>query len=233
MFGDHNLEFNMISDISCLVLPNPAYRQVLQSFGFDITNPNLTNLQDYESDPIIRRQIARLLFTPKGEVARAIRSNLREFQHPVVGLQVRTGGATARTREHNKFLDVNALQYFHEGIEQFAKKHGWGVENITVFVSTDSYKVNSKFYQSTQYKKIINGVGFQKGHSSPYLVNGKDRMEFMKQAFLDLVLLSQTDHIIYTSGSSYGKLAMRLSFNKTARAVCSTGLCTSSLYRFC
>lgn len=207
------------------------YRAVLREIGFDVPETSEeTDHVNYESYLRIRSQIARLLFTPNSEIVYLAEQNMRAWkqqyrQQHVVGMQLRTGGYMASTREAARFLFISSLELLYEEVEYVIKKYGWNQEDTILFVSSDSgvmLRMVQQHYEGTM--KVVTTVGYRQGHSSPYKNGGKHHV-FLKRAILDLLLLSNSDYVLYTHKSSYGKLAMRLS-QKPARALCRETHCT-------
>lgn len=226
IFGKRHISFRILTDLSCFVLPNPKYRDVLKRLGFDINDTpsdDPINGEDYMS---IRRQIARLLLTPNSEITYVIRKNLQNYQHPIIGTQIRTGGSLSTSMETHRFLYISSMSYVNQEIKYAMQKYKWAKENVTLFISTDSGVINRYLRNSYSGMRILDGVGYKCGHSSSYFAGGQRHQQFLKRAILDLVLLSQTDYILFTHGSSYGKLAMRLAYNVPGRALCRESLCT-------
>ena len=231
IFGRRNVMFRILTDLSCIALENPQYRAVLRDLGFDV--PERVEASDnvnYESYLRIRSQIARLLFTPTPEIVYLAEQNLqawkqqREEQH-LVGIQLRTGGYVASTHESERFLFISSLSLLYEEVEHLMKKNGWSAEDTTLFVSSDSGIMMGNVLQHYQNQmRVVKTIGYRQGHSSPYK-NGGKHLVFLKRAILDLLLLSNSDYVLYTHKSSYGKLAMRLS-QKPARALCRQDHCT-------
>lgn len=218
IFGSKHLSFQILSDLSCLVLQNPAYRSILRRLGFDVPEEAERDSPNAELDNYLRGQVARILLTPNAEISQVIRKNLRQmegFKH-VVGAQLRTGGGLAITRENGKFLWITTLSKVGPLLREEIKKRGWREEETALMLSADSgvayMRVKSSLYE---VMKVFTGVGYRAGHSSSYLAH-KHHFEYLKRAILDLVLLSQSEFLVITYGSSYGTLAMRLSLHNQA-----------------
>lgn len=215
IFGKHNLSFRTLSDLSCLVLPNPVYRETLRRLGFDVPDKSLIDRPNGERDNYLRGQIARILLTPNAEISQAIYRNLRKrgaFQH-VMGAQLRTGGSLANTKEWGKFLGLSTLESVGPCVQQELQRRGWEEKETILFLSADSGLAYHRVESSLQGRvKVLTGEGFRAGHSSPYLSGGR-HLEYLKRAIMDLVLLSQSEFLIVTYRSSYGTLAMRLALH--------------------
>ena len=215
IFGKHHLSFRTLSDLSCLVLPNPLYRNTLRHLGFDVPDRSLVDRPNGELDNYLRGQIARILLTPNAEISQAIYRNLHKrsaYQH-VMGVQLRTGGSLAITKEWGKFLGLSALENVGPCVQRELQRRGWEEKETMLFLSTDTglayHRVESSLHGRV---KVLTGEGFRAGHSSPYLSGGR-HLEYLKRAIMDLVLLSQSEFLIVTYRSSYGTLAMRLALH--------------------
>lgn len=209
IFGTRHISFRTLSDISCFVLPNPAYRQILREIGFIVPLNSSAS-----ADEILRGQIARILLTPNSELHYYIEKNLAKLDRKyVVGVQVRTGGDLSVVRESGRFLYQDTVFKIGQIVKNVIVQKGWNSSDCVVFLTADSGlafgRVRHDLIDSVQ---VVSSEGFKAGHSSVYLAS-KYHDSFLKRAILDLVLLSQSDFVLYTYGSSYGTLAKRLSLH--------------------
>ena len=56
IFGKRHLSFTILTDLSCFVLPNPKYQEILKRLGFDIRETdqyNPINEEDYRNTKLI------------------------------------------------------------------------------------------------------------------------------------------------------------------------------------
>ena len=205
IFGARHLLFQTLSDLSCLVLPNPAYRSVLKELGFVVDR----------GDELIRGQIARILLTPNSELTYFIRQNLQAFDtEHVIGIQVRTGGWLASTLENGSFLRRTAVLGIGEKVLKEMERRQWNQTNCKVFLTSDSNIAVRMITGSLQDRaSVIVPSGYKAGHSSAYL-DGRNHYTHLYRAIMDLVLLSQTSPVFWTYGSSYGLLGVRLSLGE-------------------
>ena len=205
IFGSRHLSFQTLSDLSCLVLPNPAYRAILKELGFVVDR----------GDHLIRGQIARILLTPNAELTYFIRQNLKAFDtEHVIGVQVRTGGWLASTFEYGSFLRRTAVMNIGSYVLAEMEKRHWNQTNCKVFLTSDSNTAVRMITASLNGKaSIIIPSGYKAGHSSAYM-DYKNHYKHLYRAIMDLVLLSQTHPVFWTEGSSYGLLAARLSLGE-------------------
>ena len=209
IFGMRHISFRILSDLSCLVIPNLSYQQILRNIGFMIP---LTLTPS--ADNILRGQIARILLTPNSELHYYIAKNLVKLDRKhVIGVQVRTGGDLSVVRESGRFLYQQTIFKIGQIVKNVIVKQGWNSSECVVFLTTDSGLAFGRIrHDLMDSVKVVSAEGFRAGHSSAYL-SYKHHDEFLKRAILDLVLLSQSDYILYTYGSSYGTLAGRLSLH--------------------
>lgn len=207
IFGIRSLYFQTLSDLSCLVLPNPTYRSVLKELGFVVDR----------GDEILRGQIARILLTPNAELTYFIRQNLQAFDtEHVIGVQVRTGGWLASTLENGSFLRRTAVSKIGEKVLMEMERRQWNQTNCKVFLTSDSNIAVRMITGSLSGKvSVIIPSGYKPGHSSAYL-DGRNHHKHLYRAIMDLVLLSQTSPVFWTHGSSYGLLGARLSLGNSS-----------------
>lgn len=233
IFGNRHLSFRILSDLSCVILPNPEYRKTLKRLGFRIDDPQYENtgIRIGETDRYIRGQIARLLLTPNGELCRALEMNLNQFgSRPSIGIQLRMGGSVSKTMENHRFLYLSSIPFAEEEVKYALKYLHADRKNTTLFVTTDSILVRTRLFSDFHDMHVLEGKGYAFGHSSAYFAGGNNHLQFLKRAIIDLVLASHCDYIIFTRGSSYGQLAMRLGLNTPARDLCRNEICSPFVY---
>lgn len=233
IFGNRNLSFHILSDLSCVVLDNPQYMEVLRRLGFRIAEAGSSfhDITYGEAHRLIRGQVARLLLTPNAEISQTIADNLKRFERrPAIGVQLRMGGSVSKTIENHRFLRISSLPFADEEIENALKYLKVDKRNTTLFVTTDSGIVRNRMLQMYASMNAIQATGYAIGHSSAYFAGGNTHLTYLKRAIMDLVLMSQCDYIIYTCGSSYGQLAMRLGLNTPSRDLCYSKICSPFVY---
>ena len=233
IFGNRNLSFRILSDLSCVVLYNPKYLEVLKRVGFHIDDSHSSSrgITYGEYHRLLRGQVARLLLTPNAEITQTIMGNLKRFEkRPVIGVQLRMGGSLSKTTEHHNFLDMSSLSFVEREIEYALKFLNVKKRDVTLFVTTDSLIIRNRMLAMYMDMNPIIANGYSVGHSSTHFVWGNSHVIYLNRAIMDLILLSQCDYILYTQRSSYGQLAMRLGLNTPSRGLCRDKLCTPFVY---
>ena len=133
----------------------------------------------------------------------------------MIGVQMRLGGSKANYAER-LFLGPKSIAVFLRKIEWYIEKKGWDRKEVVVFVSTDStFALNEmrKKLDTSTYKMVYSVDEFAIGHSAmgKTLAYGeKQHDSFMNRAILDLLLLKESDFLIYSQGSSFGLIAYEL-----------------------
>ena len=157
--------------------------------------------------------------------------NLKRFgNRPSIGIQLRTGGSVSKTMENHRFLYLTSLPFAKEEVEYALKYLKVDRKNTTLFVTTDSILIRSRMFSDFADMHVLEGQGYAFGHSSAFFAGGNSHLQFLKRAIMDLVLASYCDYIIFTHGSSYGQLAMRLGLNTPARDLCRSEICSPFVY---
>lgn len=202
------------SDITSKFLLSKFYQRQLTEFGII---PNITKpYKDIVMGIHFRSALLPVLLNPQKYLCEAVNKHLRILRkRKIIGVQMRLGGTKANYNE-KVFLGPHCITRFVERIEHYIKIRNWNRENVYVFVSTDSS------YALKEIKKQLNRNGtnivysvkdWKIGHSAlgkSSKFGEKQRDSFMNRAILDLLILKESDYLIYSHGSSYGQMAFEL-----------------------
>ena len=133
----------------------------------------------------------------------------------MIGVQMRLGGTKANYNE-KVFLGPHCITSFVDRVEHYIKIRNWDRSKVYVFVSTDSSYALKEIKKRLDINgtKIVYSVHDWKiGHSAlgkSMKFGEKQRDSFMNRAILDLLILKESDYLIYSHGSSFGQMAYEL-----------------------
>lgn len=165
---------------------------------------NLGLLQKNEPFSVAVHRISRFLFCPNNKIKKEINNLIHQLNNKKrIAYQLRMGGDLADTKEKVTFLTVKKLPQITTIINNIT------VSNCAIYVSTDSTFALDYIRNNTN-KKIYYMNVFNRGYSS-LKHNNKTVLSSLEGAIYDLGILSFSDELYYTQGSSYGLFASFLS----------------------
>lgn len=202
------------SDITSRFLRTDFYRERLVEWGII---PDLNGkMQHARQGSLFRAAILPLIVSPQPYLCQVVNKHIKILrQKKIIGIQMRLGGQKANYNE-KLFLGPKSIAVFLEKVERCIQQKGWKREEVYVFVSTDStYALNEvkKALNIPAYKMVYSVSEYMIGHSAlgkTLIYGDKQRDSFMNRAILDLLLLKESDFLIYSQGSSYGLIAYEL-----------------------
>ena len=184
-----------ISDVSDLILFNQNFSSRLDELGM--------NLSD-KSVKYTKHMISRFIFCPNEIIKDNIYNLVSQMENKtIIGIQIRTGGNGANSKEQTSFLRVEDLPRITLLVEQLMQP------SRAIYVSTDSNYVLEYLNNSTKHH-IYFMKNFGRGHSSP-VHNKESVVSALEGAICDLGVLSFAKELYITRKSSYGGLAYLLS----------------------
>lgn len=198
---DNNQSFitNTISDISGKIIRNTSLLSRFKELGL------LDGIQSFNT---ITYRISRFIFCPNDRISNEIHHLLNIMDNTtLVGIQIRTGGTRANTKERVSFHGMDDLPRIRSTIQHLIQPH------ISIYVSTDSNYILDYLNNNTNNQVYYMTV-FGRGHSAP-AHNKKTTLSSLEGAICDLGVLSFSNMIYFTKGSSYGRLASVLSNGKS------------------
>ena len=130
-----------------------------------------------------------------------------KYPHPLLGLQIRTGGTVSNTHEESLFYSLDKVDPIMSFVSSFARNNT--LSNVTLFLSTDSNAMIQAIKEKSSYPIVMLDV-YSIGHSSP-MRNHNSLSSSLKRAVMDIYLLSKCDYLITTRSSSFGDTAAFLS----------------------
>ena len=202
------------SDFSASSL-NPAfYAQPLQRAGLITPGGAAKNGRAVGLE--MRQTLLRLLFNPSQELCEITNAYIRALQQKtVIGVQLRLGGQRANYVER-QMMPTDTIDTVVQRVQYFLRKKKLGFGDVSVFLSSDSdYALNRlrKYFQQQKAFLVTTVAEFAVGHSAQAKSSnrGKERWAgFTKRAIVDMMVLKESDFLIYTKKSSFGKFAHEL-----------------------
>ena len=185
--------------LSPSICSNPKYVEQLVDIGL------IPNTQNAMIE--IHHRLSRILFQPRksliNEAREFIKNNTLEN---CVGIQYRTGGNTSIFFEYSTFLSLDA-------VVESAKllKIAFSNKNRTIFLTTDSNKVQMVVPKLMKPLKVRNVKKYSIGHSYSWRRSYARLTNTMNRILMDLYIFSSCDAIFWTRNSSFGELGYWLS----------------------
>lgn len=202
------------SDITSRFLRTDFYRDRLVDWG--IIPEIKGKMQHARQGALFRSAILPLIMSPQPYLCQVVNKHIEILRRKkVIGIQMRLGGQKANYSE-KLFLGPKSIAVFLEKVERCIQQKGWKREEVYVFVSTDStFALNEvkKALDTPKNKMVYSVSEFLIGHSAvgkTLMYGDKQRDSFMNRAILDLLLLKESDFLIYSQGSSFGLIAYEL-----------------------
>ena len=180
----------------------------LRSIGF---LPSVAAIGEYERMKEIHSIIYRLLLNPSFELCSVVNSYTRLFKDKYsIGVQIRMGGNMSNTKDA-AFMNMTRVMGVADEIRRLLSLKN--ESNAVLFVSADTSSIVDYFRESLNSIRIISVKEYSIGHSASAYGNRGNKQQWeqvTKRAIIDLMILKESDHLITTSGSSYGDLATEL-----------------------
>ena len=203
------------SDVTARFLSPTLYAGAMRAIGvLPAQGPTPKNSKLGEA---FRSAVLPLLMAPNPQLCHVVNKHIRALRSrgTVIGVQMRLGGEKANYPER-MFLGPKAVAVFAEKVQAYARHNGLHSGNSVVFVSTDSdfaLQALSGLLQAPGEAWVYSVKDWEIGHSAVGKSQGfgdKKRESFMNRAIVDLMVLKESDFLIYSQGSSYGLIAAEL-----------------------
>lgn len=202
------------SDVSSTYLNPKFYQKPLEEAGIlpisdSFYSPSTLGLY-------FKSVILPLIMNPQPHLCKVINKYIDFFsQKRMIGIQMRLGGKKANHPE-KLFLGPKCVDLFIKRVNNVIQEKGWNREDVAVFVSTDStfaLEAVEKAFNTDNQTLVYSVKEFAIGHSAlakTAVYSEKMRNAFMNRAIVDLLILKESDYLIYSQGSSYGQMAYEL-----------------------
>ena len=203
------------SDMTSSFISPLLYQKKLQSAGF--IPPEITSSASPQYlGRVFRNTILKLIMNPKEDLCKLVNGHLDKLkQRHVIGLQIRNGGQVANYKE-TIFLGQYAVEHFYNEVIRYLKFKHLQPKDVYVVISTDSTLVANRLtelFQKLEPTMVYTITDFKIGHSAPgktFIKQGKSWNDYNDRAILDLLILKDSDFLVFSEGSSYGQFAHEL-----------------------
>ena len=201
------------SDVTSSFIDPKRYQQLLESFGL-LPETGVVDTRLFIGK-MMRSALLQVLLNPEPTLCEQINHHIQILkQRHLIGVQIRTGGQLANFKERS-ILGAFAVNHFANAVIRYMKENRLKPEDVYLYVSTDSDAVNREMrrifgaYNETMVYTISD---YRIGHSSSRKSfsrsnQGKDWESFSNRALMDLLILKESDYLVFSEGSSYGQFA--------------------------
>ena len=215
LWSTNAIVLGTFSDATKGLLNYTLYGDQLKEMG--ILPANARPMRNVQLGIAFRKAILPLIMNPHEELCEGINRHIADLKQRgvIIGVQMRLGGKKANYKER-LFLGPNSVKVFASKVLTYAQSHGLNSTNSVVFVSTDStFALNKLTTILNDHSPgwVYSVSEWEIGHSAPGKVmayGDKKRTSFMNRAISDILLLKESDYLVFSQGSSYGLLAAEL-----------------------
>lgn len=159
----------------------------------------------------------RLLLNPTPALCNKINAHLQVLhQRTLIGVQVRLGGQKANFVER-EMMPVDMIDHAISLIRAYIRTKHLSMANVYIFISSDSdfaiRKIRKAFQPQTGPSSIYVVNDYPIGHSAEAKNARHKKTEwkaFTLRAIMDLLILKDSEYLIYSHKSSFGKFAHEL-----------------------
>ena len=217
IFRSPSFIFSTYSDITLSALNATMYASSLRQLGLAPT-ANVT-LQNDVLGWSVRSIWLRLLFNPNPALCSIIMRHLNILhKRYLIGMQVRLGGTKANYPER-EMIGVAGMLEAIRVVKEHMKKTGKTGKDVYIFISTDSsYAAKYIHREFADCHCVYTVKEFKIGHSAAAANQGGKQKwkQATQRAIVDLMILKDSDFLVYSKKSSYGKFAHELQLAKTS-----------------
>ena len=209
---------NTYSDYTASCLSPSLYKQPLEKTGLVVERDKTSEVQLGKH---LRLALMRLLLNPSSSLCEKINAHLRILhQRVMIGVQIRLGGQKANFVER-EMMPADTVDQAVSLIRAYMRKKKLQLNDVYIFVSSDSdfaiRKVRNAFKSQSQSHKGTTSIyvvnDYPIGHSAEAKIvrhKKKEWKAFTMRAIMDLLILKDSEYLIYSHKSSYGKFAHEL-----------------------
>ena len=188
--------FNSITDMSHLILDNKEHMKVMFKLGIAKSTSDY-NTQHYE----LLHYAYQVLFVNTDAFMTVLDGWRPRFREHRIGVQFRTGGQLANTREDAGYLDFGDIPLCVETVRRYCKEKQYSMDSVTIHVSTDSDEV-LRILQREFAGSVFIPPFHSVSHTS--FVQSRKRFEGYYSALIDIALLRECEYLVLTWWSSFG-----------------------------
>lgn len=202
------------SDITSAYISPKLYQTLLRDNGLVPSLPSLAS-PEYLGK-MVRSAVLKLIMNPAHDMCVLVNRHLAKLrQRHVIGLQIRNGGWKANYRERS-IQGRYTIPHFYNEVIRYLKHSNLTPHDVYVVIATDSTSVAQELttlFQELEPTMVYPIDDFKIGHSAPgktFHGAGKNWKAFNDRALLDLLILKESDFLVFSQGSSFGQFAHEL-----------------------
>lgn len=202
------------SDLTLASLEPAIYAKDFQALGLLPTN--IEGIKVESLGLSLRSIWIRLLFNPKEDLCLRINSHLQNLHSRyMIGMQIRLGGNYANFHEKTMMSSkglMNAIRIVKEHMQQ----KGLTEDDVFIFISSDSDMAVNTVREKFGSKCVYSADEFHIYHSAHATMKGNKKrwLEGIKRGITDMMILKDSDFLVYSVKSSYGKFAHELQHSR-------------------
>ena len=213
-FHTDTILLNTYYDFTSLAFNPALYRKDFYNMGFvKELEPTHTTI-DFGKE--VRSIWLRLILNPNEELCNIINKHISILkQRYIIGLQLRLGGRKANYHER-PMISQDGMKNAERKIFQHVSEKNLKWSDVYIFISSDSdyaVKTITKDFTFNNVSVVYSVNDFEIGHSAHAKTARKGKSKwssFTKRAFIDMMILKESDYYIYTTKSTFGGIAMEL-----------------------
>lgn len=201
------------SDITSSFIDPKRYQKLLESFGL-VPETGIVDTRMFMGK-MLRSALLQVLLNPEPTLCEQINRHIQILkQRHLIGVQIRAGGQLANFKER-AILGANAVNPFANAVIRYMKEKRLRPEDVYLYVSTDSdvvYKEMQRIFGIYNETMVYTVSDYRIGHSSSRKSfsrydQGKNWESFSNRALMDLLILKESDYLVFSQGSSFGQFA--------------------------
>lgn len=210
----HAFSLRTFSDMTSSFINANLYQSVFQNDGI-IPSLNVKASAIYLGQ-MFRSALLPVLLNPEETLCTLINNHIENLKkRHMIGMQIRVGGSQSNFKER-QIQGNHAVNHFFNEVIRYMKKERLNPEDVYVYISTDSDIVSrrvSGLFRKIHPDMVYSVNDFRVGHSAigkTYFNGGDAWKEFTSRALMDLLILKESDFLVFSQGSSYGQFSHEL-----------------------
>lgn len=202
------------SDLTLSSLEPAVYAQDYQALGL-----LPTNIEGIEADSLglsLRSIWMRLLFNPKEDLCLRINSHLQNLHRRyMIGMQIRLGGNYANFHE-KVMMSSKGLMDAIRIVKEHMRQKGLTENDVFIFISSDSDMAVNTVREKFGSRCVYSADEYQIYHSAGATMRGDKKrwIDGIKRGIIDMMILKDSDFLVYSVKSSFGKFAHELQHSR-------------------
>ena len=210
----HAFSLRTFSDMTSSFINPTLYQSVFQSDG--IIPPLKEKASAIYLGQMFRSAMLQVLINPEEGLCNLINDHIEKLKkRHMIGIQIRVGGSESNYKER-RIQGYYAVNHFFNEVIRYMKKEKIKPQDVFVYISTDSdiFLSNiSELFKKIRPDMVYSVTDFRIGHSAigkTYHGDGDAWKEYSSRALMDLLILKESDFLVFSQGSSYGQFSHEL-----------------------